>query len=1104
MIENTRLFRKSRVTGVQVWALLIATALALSLTSGCLPAQAAELSSPSIQVAIDRGTVTAIRRSPSEPNMLRSPVRVQITPGTAAPIAEEAIAPVSLAAAGGRAAAERVSEAQGLSWRHEWEVSKGTLIIKTTFKNLTAVRRCVGISWRFAFAGADYEPFFSGRFLAPEWPVSDVSWYSYMTDREDAHGLNIPFWCVYNPGRDVGVTVAADLEGPVLPFGVRAQRRNKKVDLTVTRPEIRLESNGSNTVTLYVALHQGDWRSALAFLRNRWPGQFFVEPYVEEYENQTYSGVSTTKDWRFGHASNLARFLAERLPRDSGTVDYRIFPWWGLHFPYEEPFRISMDTKWYYWMKHPEAPGHPGNDAGYKEIVAFLKSIEMTDELQAKIREESGSPAPSYWDYETFTQDKVRKKIKDRTEHGIKSVQYIDVCEVWRPWAREELADSLFMPDSHIVGGAIGQLDSTTAIALPGSSWERELLNQTRNVIERYPGMTGVFLDQVYYDLSDSIHDDGISIRPDGKPFARQHWALAQVMRKMKKMLAAQEKIVITNQAWDSFEVGSIADLVLMEGGGKGYTRLLESIKYYGVGNRLTFDQVPFEHEAQDCLRYGWTINPWTDPGDYQNDSRFTRLRFCRFFFPLFELLKGRTWVLEPHCLALPDGLEGNLFRRPDGGYVAAVVTPNSSMLSPWTRANVPVTVRVKDAADVKAAYVITADLLGPRRIDFERAGGEIVVNVPRHRSASAVLLATGGRYLSTPKFGVALDNHVQLRMDNFSPEPWKWRGKIALGGSSIQRTVTVAPGESEIITVSAEDMPRKFGVATFAVESATRGVLPATDPDQAPTPSSTFEMVVEPAVAPLLAPPPATLFSADRERPWEMNLFAKSRVDLMRGDTHDFQAAFTNHTADDVTLTPAFSAEGADVLATPERIVVPAGATETATVTLRAVAPGAGCLVMSAEAPSGQVEATLPFNVIAKALLADPAAKVKEVHLAADVFYMGSGNPDLTLNGVNVGTLFTEWTVHPFSWYAAGTRFPLGEAAATAVAKTNEVRFAVPDGMRLKVRNLALVVYYEDGRTAVLRANPTVMSAPADSGIAEGQLIARGKPMVWHCPAGE
>ena len=55
---------------------------------------------------------------------------------------------------------------------------------------------------------------------------------------------------------------------------------------------------------------------------------------------------------------------------------------------------------------------------------------------------------------------------------------------------------------------------------------------------------------------------------------------------------------------------------------------------------------------------------------------------------------------------------------------------------------------------------------------------------------------------------------------------------------------------------------------------------------------------------------------------------------------------------------------------------------------------------------------------------------------------------------------------------------------------------------MLLKVRNLGLVVTYEDGKTAILRANPTVKSAHADLGIAEGELVPRGEPMVWRIPA--
>ena len=98
--------------------------------------------------------------------------------------------------------------------------------------NLTAERRCVGISWRFAFVGADYEPFFSGSFLAPQWPASVGSWYSYLTGREDAHRLNMPFWCIYSPGRDVGVTLATDLGTPCSSRGAHG--------MAVSRGELNL------------------------------------------------------------------------------------------------------------------------------------------------------------------------------------------------------------------------------------------------------------------------------------------------------------------------------------------------------------------------------------------------------------------------------------------------------------------------------------------------------------------------------------------------------------------------------------------------------------------------------------------------------------------------------------------------------------------------------------------------------------------------------------------------------------------------------------------------------------------------------------------------
>jgi len=114
---------------------LATTVLVLSAVSSGLLAKAAELSSPLMQVTIDQGTITAIRRSPFTSNLLRSAVTVKITAGTAMPIGEQVIPPGSLAASSHSAVAERNSGPKDLSWLHEWEVTNGVLSIKTTFTN---------------------------------------------------------------------------------------------------------------------------------------------------------------------------------------------------------------------------------------------------------------------------------------------------------------------------------------------------------------------------------------------------------------------------------------------------------------------------------------------------------------------------------------------------------------------------------------------------------------------------------------------------------------------------------------------------------------------------------------------------------------------------------------------------------------------------------------------------------------------------------------------------------------------------------------------------------------------------------------------------------
>ena len=95
--------------------------------------------------------------------------------------------------------------------------------------------------------------------------------------------------------------------------------------------------------------------------------------------------------------------------------------------------------------------------------------------------------------------------------------------------------------------------------------------------------------------------------------------------------------------------------------------------------------------------------------------------------------------------MRLPPGAKGNIFRLPDGNVLVTVVTLDRSVDGEAFDLDLPLTLRLRDAAEFRAAYFLSPDLLGKRRLAVERQGTAMHVVLPRHRSASAVLLAKTG-----------------------------------------------------------------------------------------------------------------------------------------------------------------------------------------------------------------------------------------------------------------------------------------------------------------------------------------------------------------------
>jgi len=113
-------------------------------------------------------------------------------------------------------------------------------------------------------------------------------------------------------------------------------------------------------------------------------------------------------------------------------------------------------------------------------------------------------------------------------------------------------------------------------------------------------------------------------------------------------------------------------------------------------------------------------------------------------YAPLFATLIGKEQVLLPHCVTVTGANDVNLFRNPEGNYVAPV-TSRTRFLSRRVAASETaiVSLRVPDFADLKWAHIYSADA-PPCRGTVTNANGESKIEIRHHGTASMVVVGKG------------------------------------------------------------------------------------------------------------------------------------------------------------------------------------------------------------------------------------------------------------------------------------------------------------------------------------------------------------------------
>ena len=1019
-----------------------------------------------------------------------------------------------------------------LNWGHLYRVD-GALAWNIELRNHAETRRAVHVVMSFRLPGENWRSLFCGMNDSPDWPDEGTLRYVYIRSQETSDNnlphwnavspLTIPFGSFFNTDDDLGVSfVAQDLDDPFYTASFDARRHDGHIDISVTFPRVRLEPNGSRDVTLYVVPHAGDWRPGLGWMRGRWPGAFDVPGPLWRMQSPGYEGESATGDDVQGEVFTDEYWTRRLRPhpwKDRLMIQSRGFDrWYGMWAPEKEPWHANIGHKYRQLIAHPEqfppeiVQGMPTADAPWREQLAYIENLDYMP--PPGVRTFLSNKSSLYPMWETFTHADVHRFTDKVHRRGWHTISHFDIFEAWAPWLAQEFPDSAF-PGHWFYDEPIWKLTDP----FPGSPFREHIVGQLRRLFELWPGYDGIMMDQLYYERERDAADDGITVSNDGTPASNLHRNNGRVMAELHGITRSLGKTLWGNHARTSIAITRYTDLLISEG-----TSLPgmddDPGKWMTIGTRGGHGIGPSELANQMCMLRGWTASALILSGRTVHAAKRDEHEFHVFpYYAMMDLLPGRRWELTAHALELPNGLRGNIFRRADGNILMTVVTFGSRMHSPWWRGNLPVTMRLEDAEDFKAAYLLAADHLGPKKICFDRADDRINLAIPLHRSVSTILLAKKGRFIALDGKNLIVSNGrsqaVRLHLDNWSSEVWDFQGHLVRrpridadethpATEWTELSASAAPASSGAVefelTPSAENTIHGF--TRFTIAHDTQVLLPK--PDALPGNQSTFEMILSGSMFLSVAPSQDLAErrisnSQEFKRAWKPIQWARP-LSIREGEAANFLVTIGNPTDEEIPLSVLASGQGLAADGLPERLVVPPREFVTRPIRVRGLSPGKRTFRLTAIAGGGaETKTSLDLRVVGTSLQPADLSRVQSVRLIFDSWYSpGAVGAPIRFNGEAAGELpgnggYATWTVRQ--------PHALAENVAGALQSENRVEIDA-SGHNFKMKNVLLELTLDDGRVVELASSETrPQSVSPDWPAAEGVRLEAGRPMAWNFP---
>ncbi len=468
----------------------------------------------------------------------------------------------------------------------------------------------------------------------------------------------------------------------------------------ITFNNLGLTKNGKINLKLWIFSHEGDWRPALGWVRDRFPELLGPVPGQEKLE---------------GNMAYTIPMIPEKRIRDWSRK---------MHLRWNELFYCRSFGDFF--------PGEPFDASQFK------------------------TPEHPEWSVDNLTYDDINRYIDMCHKHDVKIMPYFNISDCESEIARKCFPESIakIFNGADLVTWQYPDREKYTVLmnSDPAYPYFDFVMSQFERLLERCPGIDGFFFDQMCYGYIDTAHFDGQTFFNNRPAYNLTNMYL----RGLKKMRETFPRPRINGMGngvvrWQMMEY---LDGVMAEGdpAALGCLSMLSP-------ERPTICLAEGENAFQNALYYGsWLhVSPYYRyPTSAPLPKDAVRLFSC--YGSLMELLEGRKWVYTPHPLKVHvnseniyrtplmnqrDNIKANIFRTSWGEYAVVVLALPKGLASGNSRhVSLTINVRVPESDKLKQAVMFGSDYRGYGISNLVSIGdGEVEFKVPKHGAATMIIL---------------------------------------------------------------------------------------------------------------------------------------------------------------------------------------------------------------------------------------------------------------------------------------------------------------------------------------------------------------------------